>query len=96
MLADRALDPLVSAAMVKGTHWFDQHGGCWPTAACGRLIRDERWTLWMSKVTCPRCMAAVQLALDALAPAEPEPPAPSAETIAALASLRVERARVPL
>ena len=62
-------------------HWFDQHRGCWPTAACGHPITDE-YTLWMSRVTCLACRAAVQDYLEALAA-----PAMATEVAAALAAL---------
>jgi len=90
-------------------HWYSQEVGNWPNAACGHRIRDElgaEYTLWMSKVTCERCRAAVQAAIHSLRPVPAPERAPAAaiplplpglpprvsEVDVALAAIRLYRA----
>lgn len=65
---------------MKGArHWFNQHSGLWPYAACGFEIDDELgddYTLWMSRVGCPTCRVSVQSTIELLVIHElPDPPA---------------------
>ena len=63
-------------------HWFNQHAGAWPVAACGFWIDkplSDDYTLWMSRVSCPKCQIAVQAQLERL-----KPPPSTGRVIAAL------------
>jgi len=52
---------------MSGRHWYQERGGTWPFAACGKNIMDKSpWTVDMGAVNCPACKAAVQAAIESL------------------------------
>jgi hypothetical protein len=60
--------------MSRLVHWFNQHGGVWPIAACDRIPGKENLTLAMGEVTCPECMTEILESIERLHRGEPVPP----------------------
>jgi hypothetical protein len=60
---------------VTARHWYDQHSGTWPRAACG-IQFGSNYTLSMAEATCGQCRAAIQRYLRLLPLTPPTPSGP--------------------